>query len=528
MSRPSTDYDVIVIGGGITGAGVARDAALRGLRTLLLEKGDFASGTSSKTTRLVHGGLRYLANLELSLVMESVQERGLLRRLAPYLIRPIPILLPIYAGDRFGRAAVSMGVHLYDLLSPEQDLPRSRTQGVARTLAVEPSLARKGLRGSALLCDHQMLMPERLVIENVVGAREAGATVRSYVKVQRIEESATGLRVFARDAFSGDEIKCRASVVVNATGPWADELRSAAGVNDGRVIHPSKGVHLVLSQPRQHALLAAARDDRMCFVVPFGTGTLVGTTDTTYDGDLDRVPVEAVEVQYLLEQCHRLLPGLHVGREAVRFAYAGVRPLAFTGPREDRISRAHRVVREGRTGCLITVVGGKLTTYRRMAEAGVDLACQLVGVRGPCTTDRAPFPGGLPVDYDEYLRDAAPELAARYGVDTGVARHLIRWYGARAERVLEIAREDTRLRARISPECRDLGAQVAYAIREEGARTLGDVVLRRLQLGITVSRGLAHLEIVGEVAGRELGWSADETADAVRELEDEIIGQSLD
>ncbi len=239
-------FDLIVIGGGITGAGTARDAALRGLSTLLLEKRDYASGVSSKTTRLVHGGLRYLANFEIDLVAEALRERAILRRQCPYLIKPIPIVIPIYRRDPHGRAAISVGIHLYELLSREKDIPHYFTAGTARTLAMEPRLNRDGLKGCALFYDHQIMLPERLVIENIVAARGAGATVRNYTRVERIDETPDGLVVAARDALSGLARTYRAKALVNAAGPWVDAVRKIGGIDRTRIIFPTKGIHLVL------------------------------------------------------------------------------------------------------------------------------------------------------------------------------------------------------------------------------------------------------------------------------------------
>src|SRR5512146_3280140 len=218
MNKTDQNYDLIVIGGGITGAGVARDAALRGLTCLLLEKNDFASGASSKSTRLIHGGLRYLANFELDLVAESLRERAVLRRQAPYLVRPMPFLIPIYRDDPHGRAAISVGVLLYDLLTREKEIPHYYTASKDKTLSFEPRLNPEGLSGSALFYDHQILMPERLVIENAISAREAGAKLLTHVKAVKIEETAAGVAVSAKDTLSARTTTFRAKVLVNAAG----------------------------------------------------------------------------------------------------------------------------------------------------------------------------------------------------------------------------------------------------------------------------------------------------------------------
>jgi glycerol-3-phosphate dehydrogenase len=513
---------VIVIGGGITGSGVARDCALRGLSCLLLEKNDFASGVTSKTTRLIHGGLRYLANFEIDLVAESLRERAILRRLAPHLIRPIPIVIPIYRGDPHARPAVSLGIHLYDLLSHERDVPHYFTSGREKTLAFEPRLNRDGLTGSALFYDHQIMMPERLVIENILSAREAGAVALNHMLVDGIAETGTGVLVSCRDVVADRRVSFRGKVAINAAGPWIDEVRKAGRIEGPRIISPTKGIHLVMPRLSDQALFAASRDGRMFFVIPLGGFSLIGTTDTRYGGDLDQVHADRADVEYLLAESSRVLPGLNINRDMILYTYAGIRPLAFSGSRESKISRKHRVIKEDGTGRVLTIAGGKLTTYRAMAKDVVDAACTVLGGRRNCTTDRTAFPGGLPAGLDEYVREAVPAMAGRYAIDPETVRHLISLYGSRSERLLELARQDPSLAGRIATDSLDLFAQIVYSIREEGARTLSDIVLRRMHLGMTADRGLGSIEAVAAVAARELGWSREQTGQQAEEFRKEI------
>ncbi len=505
-----TVFDLIVIGGGITGAGVARDAALRGLSCLLLEKGDYASGVSSKSTRLIHGGLRYLANFEVDLVAESLRERATLRRLAPYLINPIPLIIPIYKGDPHGRALVSVGIRLYDLLSHEQDIPHYFTSGSEKTLALEPRLNREGLSGSALFYDHQLLMPERLVMENINGAREAGASPFNYILVEKIEEAGGVVIVTARDVLTGQVHSFRSKVLVNAAGPWIDKVRQASDINAKKIISPTKGVHLVLPRLTEQALFVSSTDGRMFFIIPFDKWSLIGTTDTRYDRDLDDVHADRDDVEYLIAESRRILPGLNITREAILYTYAGIRPLAFDGARESKISRKHRVISEGRSGRIVTIAGGKLTTYRAMASDTVDRVCTILGMKRACVSDKKPFPGGLHMDYETYLKEALPDMTASHRVSEETVRHLIGLYGSKAERVLELVDMDPELGETISPESRDIYGQAAYSVTEEGARTLSDIILRRMHLGLTGSRGKNHAEKVAMIASRDLKWSEEE------------------
>jgi glycerol-3-phosphate dehydrogenase len=518
--KPNSErlFDLIVIGGGITGAGVARDAALRGLSCLLLEKGDFASGVTSKSTRLIHGGLRYLANFEMDLVAESLRERAILRKQAPYLIHPMPILIPLYKDDPHGRAVMSIGIHLYDLLSHEKDIPHYFTSSREKTLGFEPRLNQERLIGSALFYDHQITMPERLVIENVISAREAGAVLLNYVRVEKIEEEDTGVVVTAKDTFTGMTSPFRSRVLINAAGPWIDRVRKAGNLDHTKIIFPTKGIHLVLPKLSDQALFITSRDGRMFFILPLEAYSLIGTTDTKYDGDLDEVHAEQDDVDYLLNESRRILPKMNLTKESILYSYAGIRPLAFSGRSESKISRKHRVIQEGRNNRIITIAGGKLTTYRNMAKDVVDAACRVLGVRTRCSTDKNPLPGGLPMEYEQYLREALPEMASRHGVASELVRHLINCYGARAEKVLGLVAADPVLGEAISPESRDVYAQVLYSVIDEGARTLSDIVLRRMHLGITASRGLKQAEKIAHIACRELNWSDDERRHRIDEF----------
>jgi glycerol-3-phosphate dehydrogenase len=522
MQENDPIFDLIVIGGGITGAGVARDASLRGLPCLLVEKGDFSSGVTSKSTRLIHGGLRYLANFEIDLVAESLRERAILRRQAPYLIHPIPILIPIYKGDPHGRAVISVGIHLYDLLSHDEDIPHYFTSNREKTLGFEPRLNQEDLTGSALFYDHQIVMPERLVIENVISAREAGARLLNYVRAEKIEETNDGIVVTARDMRTGTMMRFRSKVLINAAGPWIDTVRQAGNVDHRKIIYPTKGIHLVMPKLSDQALFVSSRDERMFFIIPLGAYSLIGTTDTKYSGDLDEVHADRSDIDYLLTESKRILPGLHITREAILYTYAGIRPLAFSGASESKISRKHRVIKEGRSGRIITIAGGKLTTYRAMAKDAVDAACSALGIRAACVTANRPLPGCLPVDYEPYIKEAVPELSARYSVSPEFVRHLTGCYGSRTERVLDLMKTDKELNDAISAESPDTFAQVVYSVRDEEAKSLSDIILRRMHIGISASRGVKQAEKIAAIAGRELGWSEDEKRHHVAEFKKEL------
>ncbi|MHB8765865.1 MAG: glycerol-3-phosphate dehydrogenase/oxidase, partial [Deferrisomatales bacterium] len=344
-------FDLAVIGGGITGAGVARDAALRGLSCLLLEKGDFAAGTTAKTTRLVHGGLRYLEHGELHLVGESLRERDTLLRNAPHLIHPMAILLPVYAGDPRPLWKIRAGLWVYDLLSLGKGTPHYGVLRPRTALRKAPFLSPQGLAGAGLFYDYQSPLPERLVFENVFSAREYGAYCLNYHEVTRLEDTPDGFSLHVTDRLDGSAHRYHARVVANAAGPWADLLGARYRPGLAPKVRPTKGAHIAVDLDLDHAIFTSSpRDGRMFFAVPLEGLTLVGTTDTPWHGDPDDAECEPADVEYLLDGLRRLLPGRPVGSDDVLWSYAGVRPLAAVrgkGGDPSSYTRRHRLHREG-------------------------------------------------------------------------------------------------------------------------------------------------------------------------------------
>jgi glycerol-3-phosphate dehydrogenase len=310
----------------------------------------------------------------------------------------------------------------------------------------------------------------------------------------------------------------RSRVLINAAGPWIDRVRQTGNLDHQKVIFPTKGIHLVLPKLSDQALFVTSRDGRMFFIIPLEAYSLIGTTDTKYDGDLDDVCADQHDVDYLLTESRRILPKMNLTKESILYTYAGIRPLAFSGRSESKISRKHRVIQEGRSRRIISIAGGKLTTYRNMARDVVDAACRVLGNRTRCSSDKTPLPGGLSVDYGLYMREAVPEMTSRFKVAPELVRHLVNYYGSRAEQVLGLAATDPVLGESISPESGDIYAQVLYSVMEEGARTLSDIVLRRMHLGISASRGLKQVEKIADIAGRELTWNEDEKKSQIEEF----------
>jgi len=391
-----TAVDAVVIGGGMAGAGVARDLALRGMSVALFEKGDFASGTSSKSSKLIHGGLRYLELMDFGLVRESLREKKTLERLAPHLVRPLPFLVPVYRGAHRGLITVRIGLWLYDLLTPGKTTDRFRVMPSVEALSLEPALRADGLRGAGYYFDDLLLFPERLCLENVLSAVRHGARAHNYCEVAELAgEPGGGATVRVRDLLSGQAATVRAAAVVNCAGPWVDRVRAMAGIAErGRILRTTKGIHCLLPRMTDRAVYLSTGDDRMIFVIPWREFSLVGTTDTDFDGDPDRVWATRDEVTYLLGTAGRALADRRVSIDNVAYTYAGVRPLSFEeGKNASRVSRDHKVIAEGPGGRFLSVTGTKLTCFRSLAEEVGDRVADALGRPAASRTSRLALDG---------------------------------------------------------------------------------------------------------------------------------------
>ncbi len=502
-------FDVLVIGGGITGAGVARDAALRGLSVALVEKGDFASGTSSKTSRMVHGGLRYVAQGQFGVVAESCAERDRLWRLAPRLVWPTPFTAPVYRHTKHGLLMARVGLWLYDLLARFRTYRRHRMLRPEQVVAAEPAVRRDGLIGGAVYYDCRA-NDARLTLAVIQSAHEHGALVANHVEVcALLKEGGRIAGAEVLDHVTGERLTVRARVTVNATGVWADRIRQMDDPAAPPLMVPSRGSHLVI--PREKLDIRAAVTftgaGRARFALEWGDTCILGTTDPQHEGDLDQVFATTEEVDELLAAANEVFD-VHLTREDVLSTYAGVRPLVRQeGKSAYQVSRAHRLV-ESDAG-LLTIVGGKLTTYRRMAEETVDRAVQRlarehgVPARRGCQTTRLPFAGAV--------RDPAAELAdlaARYPhLDRDVLAHLARAYGPGADTVLAFVHDDAAWGERLVPGLPYIWAEVPYAVQHEMALTLDDVLIRRMQVFYEdAAQGLGIAAAVAARLARLLGW----------------------
>ncbi|MCC7023185.1 MAG: glycerol-3-phosphate dehydrogenase [Thermomicrobiales bacterium] len=510
-----TYFDLIVVGAGINGAGIARDAALRGLSVLLLDKGDIGSGTTSWSTRLIHGGLRYLEHGEIGLVRESLRERERLLHIAPHLVRPLPLLIPIYRGDKRGPLLIRAGMVAYDTLSFDKSLPRHRVLGRAGACAPAPGLAEAGLRGAALYHDAQVEYAERLALENALDARVHRADVRTYHEVEQILSAGGKVAgVSGRDLLTGARFRAEAPFVINVAGPWVDEvLRGTRETATQPLIGGTKGSHIVVDPfpgaPLDALYVEARRDARPFFIVPWNDAYLIGTTDIRYQGDLDWVSAEEWEIDFLLQETNRVIPEAGLAREHVRYSYAGVRPLPYQPESaEGSVTRRHIVLDHAERGGprgLLSIVGGKLTTYRELAEQAVDLVYTLAELpMVPSRTATTLLPGGLTPSLWPAFR---AEVLREVPVPARSAEHLLRVYGARAPELLATATTPA-LRSVIDPYTGAIAAEVPWAVEQEGARTLADIIARRTMAGLGPDVGIGADAAAARIARQTLGWDA--------------------
>jgi glycerol-3-phosphate dehydrogenase len=505
---PRTPVDLLVIGAGINGCGIARDAALRGLRVAMVDQSDIGSGTTSRSTRLIHGGLRYLEHLEVGLVRESLHERERLLAIAPHLVHPLSFFIPIYARDRRGPWMIRAGMLAYDALSFKKSEERHHMLDPEGAVEREPGIARDGLKGAAVYFDGQVEYAERLALENALDAYDHGASIVLHRRVDSLivaDGRCQGVRLDG-----GGEI--RADVVMNVAGPWVDDVLS---VHERRpLIGGTKGSHLVVGRfqgaPKE-ALYVEAEDGRPYFIVPWNDLYLIGTTDTRYLGDLDHVVATDEEIEYLISATNEVIPDARLTREDVLYTYAGVRPLPSAEGSEGAVTRRH-IIHDHAPDVegLLSIVGGKLTTYRHLAEQAVDAVYGKIGRKAPaCSTAELPLPGGAVADWEEFRE----RFIRAAGIPRPAAERLLRIYGTRAEDVLSI---DPDLLEVVDPSTGALAAEVVHAFRAELASSLADVLTRRTMVTFGPSTGVGPDEAAARVAQRWLGWDAERGRAEVR------------
>ena len=507
LRRAAEDtFDVLVIGGGINGAAIAREAALRGLSVLLVDKGDFASGTSSRSSKLIHGGFRYLETGDFALVFEASRERDLLRkRLAPHLVQPLRFFFPIYQGGPLGLFKLRVGLSLYDLLAAFRNIERHRVLRAPAAAEAEPALRREGLRGGAFYFDC-FTDDARLVLENVLAAEQAGVVCLNYVSVEGFERTGgmlSGAELRDLDG-EGGRLRVRARIAINAAGPWLDQIRALDDTTALPVLRPTKGVHLVLPRERvgnRHAIvLSSVRDRRVLFVIPWQDHTLVGTTDTDYAGSPDEVSADSADVDYLLESVNHYFPEAEVAERDVISTFAGLRPLVAGIPGEaPSVLSREEALFESASG-LVSIGGGKLTTYRRIAVKVVDrVAARLrqrfgVAARAVSGTAIEPLPGV-----------------------------------SRATKLRDLVVADPSLGEALDPSLDTLKGEAKLAVDDELALRVEDVLRRRTKVALKApDRGAAVATVTAELMSPSLGWTPAVAEEKANDYVEQVRSPNVD
>lgn len=518
-------FDLLVIGGGITGAGILREAALRGLKACLIESRDFASGTSSRSSKLVHGGLRYLQHGDVALVMEAANERRVLRHIAPYLARPIKMIVPVHG--RAGYATIRAGLWTFDRMARVEKDERKEMLGSEDTQKLEPLLRGDKIYGSGVY--YECLTDDaRLVLANLRSAVAFGSTAVNYTSVTSFE-TANGKLTAAvvKDELSGDSFSVRAKLIVNAAGPWVDDVRLLQGEGEKPKLHLTKGIHLVIRRDRlpiSQVLVMTAKDKRSIFAVPRGPVVYLGTTDTNYEGPLDEPAVTEEDAQYLLEATNRYFNVDPITLTDVVGAWAGLRPLIHEeGKKPSDISRKDEIMTS--PFGLLSIAGGKLTAYRKMAERIVTLvATQLGGAskfeaKGKSETEL--LVGGAT---GEDLEAFSARLKQRWPlVAPEIVDRLVALYGSDGERIVEDIAADPTLGELCDRAAAVTRAEVEFGVREEMALTLTDFVERRARLFLwSPDNGLNAAPSVAKIMARMLGWSAQRVDEEIARYRDHV------
>lgn len=514
----SQPFDVVVIGGGITGAGIARDAALRGLRVALLEKQDFAGGTSGNSARIIHGGLRYVEALQFGVVHQACAERRRLHVLAPHQVSPLPSTYPL-SNSWLRRFKERLGFWAYDALAEYRNLHSSAYRRADQLKRDEPHVSLRHGR-DAIRYWERTADDARLTLATLQAAGDHGAITLNYAGVVGLLKSRGRVAgVGVRDGLSGETFEVRAERVVNAAGPWSDAVRSLDEAGAAPGVRPNKGIHVAVPHARLplagQVIFSAPGDKRKLYALPWRNTSLIGTTDTDYSGDLEAVHALSDEVAWLLHSVNQAFVDTHLTEADVVSTFAGLRPLIYS-----QAANAYRATREHHitvsSSGLISITGGKLTTHRAMAKDVMDLVCAQLQRGAPCRTDRVPLDSGAGTPHEvAVLTESARAVAS--GLDEDIISYLVSAYGSRCTTVLDMAAQDERLGRRMVAGLPYLYAEVRYAVDHELACTLNDVLIRRTRLiHEAPQQGLPLAQNVAALMGEALGWHAE---DIVRQVE---------
>jgi glycerol-3-phosphate dehydrogenase len=528
LAAQTEPYDIVVIGGGINGAGIARDASRRGLRVAVVEQGDLASGTSSRSSKLVHGGLRYLESYEFGLVFESVSERRVLMRIAPHLVQPLPFLFPVYRPSKRPMFVVSAGMLLYEVLALFRSPGRPRRFTPKVLERIEPLLSQERLIGSPMYYDCAT-DDARLTLETAIDAADHGATILTYTRATGIDRGEDGKvqGVRVRSLTDGTEHTLRTRVVANASGPWVDKTMGEIAGEPRKSLRPTKGCHIVVPASRlqlNHAVVMEhPHDKRVLFAIPWGDSAYIGTTDTNFDGDPNEVFTDGRDVAYLLESTDKYFPESKLVADDILSTWAGLRPLL--GPPggddvdESAISREHHI--DTTADGIVTVAGGKLTTYRLMCAEVVDAAVQWAqknerefNITAAAETGKTALPGAAHWGKQTSLKNIAEHThSACDALSEDTCKVLASTYGTRAVEVARLAAADASLQQPIVDGRPEIMAQIQFGIDEEFLATVSDALKQRTQLYYRDSdQGLGGIDRVSTFMATALGWDAATTA----------------
>ena len=519
-SIENQQWDIIIIGGGITGATLFLEAVSRGFKALLLEKYDFGAATTAATSKLIHGGLRYLKNLEFGLVRESLRERRILEIIAPHLVYPIPFLVPTYSKSGNSFLTIAAGMVLYDLLSfdkaniedPSRQIPSYRLLSKTSVLEEEPSVIGEDLTGGAVYYDCQTYSPERLCLAFVLTAIDHGGIALNYAQVEDIiVEDHTAKGVVVRDMQTQKTYTAHAQVIINATGPWADKIIQMAKIDHKAVLKRSKGIHIITPPiVHKYALVLRTPHDRHFFIIPWRNHALIGTTDTEYIGDVDDFHITRKDIEDFINEINHSLKQ-KISYNDVLYAYAGLRPLADTETDVYEASRKYEVIdhaKEHELRGLITITGGKYTTSRGLAESVIDKMFKVFDRQFvPSPTQRLPLVGGDIYNFDNFLKEKIEQYKF---CSAKTVRHLVYSYGTDIDKVMEIASEDRFYKNHILDDIEDINAEILYSIYSEYAITVDDIVFRRTAIGEFGKLSTKILNSIADILGHAYNLSSQE------------------
>jgi glycerol-3-phosphate dehydrogenase len=514
------EYDLIIIGGGITGAGILLDASARGLKAIVIEKEDFASGTSSRSTKLIHGGLRYLKNLEFRIVKETGQERAIAYNNAPHLVVPEKMVLPIQKGGSYGKFMTSVALYVYDWLAGVEKSERRKMLNKEETLKIEPLLKPDILKGSGFYSEYRT-DDARLTLEIIKTAIHRDGVALNYLEAEKLQYDSEGQAngVDCIDVLSGEKYSIKGKVIVNACGPWSDEIRTMDKSMNNKRLHLTKGVHIVIKReklPLAHSVYFDVAGGRMIFAIPRGGVTYVGTTETNYSERKENPNVTLADVNYLLDATNNMFPSANVQLLDVESSWAGLRPLIHEeGKSPSELSRKDEIFLSPKG--MITIAGGKLTGYRVMAKKVLDIACKRLDIAAKCTTENIRINGYAEAGMLSEIQKGLDEIGIKTSPFT--ASRLLHRYGSQTFSICKNYKEENFTSL--------IEAEAHFTMKHELTLTLLDFFVRRTgYMYFSINTVVKNVEIIGQVFANHYNWSAERLKNEIESVKEEIKNRS--